>query len=106
MVAKQTYSKIVRESHTPIAAAAQKSPMSKERMRENSGHIPLAFKAARHKDSEAKNSVKLACRRMKVVGLLSGGKDSCYNLCHCVKQGHEIVALATLAPPSGKGELW
>lgn len=41
---------------------------------------------------------------MKVVGLLSGGKDSCYNLCHCAKQGHEIVALATLAPPEGKGE--
>lgn len=40
---------------------------------------------------------------MKVVGLLSGGKDSCYNLCHCVAQGHEIVALATLAPPEGKG---
>jgi diphthamide synthase (EF-2-diphthine--ammonia ligase) len=39
-----------------------------------------------------------------VVGLLSGGKDSCYNLCHCVKQGHKIAALATLAPPEGKGE--
>ncbi|KDN39245.1 hypothetical protein K437DRAFT_270346 [Tilletiaria anomala UBC 951] len=42
---------------------------------------------------------------MKVVGLLSGGKDSCYNLCHCVKNGHEIVALATLAPPQGTDEL-
>ncbi|PWN26338.1 hypothetical protein BDZ90DRAFT_213706, partial [Jaminaea rosea] len=42
---------------------------------------------------------------MKVVGLLSGGKDSCYNLCHAAKQGHEIVALATLAPPEGKDEL-
>ncbi|PWN87135.1 hypothetical protein FA10DRAFT_256461 [Acaromyces ingoldii] len=42
---------------------------------------------------------------MKVVGLLSGGKDSCYNLCQCVRQGHEIVALATLAPPEGKDEL-
>lgn len=40
---------------------------------------------------------------MKVVGLLSGGKDSCYNLCQCVRQGHDIVALATLAPPEGKG---
>ncbi|KAK0537017.1 hypothetical protein OC835_001841 [Tilletia horrida] len=42
---------------------------------------------------------------MKVVGLLSGGKDSCFNLCHCVRQGHEIVAVATLAPPSGKDEI-
>lgn len=40
---------------------------------------------------------------LNVVGLLSGGKDSCYNLCHCAKQGHNIVALATLAPPQGKG---
>lgn len=40
---------------------------------------------------------------MQVVGLLSGGKDSCFNLCHCVAHGHEIVALATLAPPEGTG---
>ncbi|MBW0470339.1 hypothetical protein O181_010054 [Austropuccinia psidii MF-1] len=42
---------------------------------------------------------------MKVVGLLSGGKDSCYNLCHCVKNGHQIVALASLGPQTGKDEL-
>ncbi|PWN37236.1 adenine nucleotide alpha hydrolases-like protein [Meira miltonrushii] len=43
--------------------------------------------------------------RLNVVGLLSGGKDSCYNLCHCAALGHNIVALATLAPPEGKDEL-
>ena len=42
---------------------------------------------------------------MKVVGLLSGGKDSCFNLCHCARNGHELVALATLVPPGGKDEL-
>lgn len=42
---------------------------------------------------------------MKVVGLLSGGKDSCYNLCHCVAQGHEVVALASLGPEGGKEEI-
>lgn len=43
---------------------------------------------------------------MKVVGLLSGGKDSCFNLMHCVAAGHEIVGLATLAPPHGQeGEM-
>lgn len=42
---------------------------------------------------------------MKIVGLLSGGKDSCFNLCHCVLHGHEVVALATLAPPYGKDEI-
>ena len=42
---------------------------------------------------------------MKVVGLLSGGKDSCYNLLHCVKNGHQLVALATLSPPQRQDEL-
>ncbi|XP_074598331.1 diphthine--ammonia ligase [Brevipalpus obovatus] len=36
---------------------------------------------------------------MKVVGLVSGGKDSCYNLIQCVKNGHELVALLNLYPP-------
>ncbi|KAI8920776.1 hypothetical protein DFJ77DRAFT_447308 [Powellomyces hirtus] len=44
---------------------------------------------------------------MKVVALLSGGKDSCFNMLHCVANGHEIVALANLKPAaaSGKDEL-
>ncbi|KAK9448883.1 uncharacterized protein V1518DRAFT_416584 [Limtongia smithiae] len=37
---------------------------------------------------------------MKFVALLSGGKDSCYNACHCIVNGHELVALANLHPPS------
>ncbi|EPZ31293.1 Rossmann-like alpha/beta/alpha sandwich fold domain-containing protein [Rozella allomycis CSF55] len=36
---------------------------------------------------------------MRVVGLISGGKDSCFNLMNCVALGHEIVALANLCPP-------
>lgn len=39
---------------------------------------------------------------MKVVALISGGKDSCYNMCKCVDDGHEIVALANLYPGSEK----
>ncbi|KAL7862256.1 hypothetical protein SRHO_G00136970 [Serrasalmus rhombeus] len=35
---------------------------------------------------------------MKVVALISGGKDSCYNMMQCVAAGHEIVALANLRP--------
>lgn len=38
---------------------------------------------------------------MKVAALISGGKDSCYNMCKCVHDGHEIVALANLYSPSG-----
>ncbi|XP_037086605.1 diphthine--ammonia ligase-like [Pollicipes pollicipes] len=36
---------------------------------------------------------------MRVVALVSGGKDSCYNMMQCVSAGHEIVALANLHPP-------
>lgn len=35
---------------------------------------------------------------MRVVALISGGKDSCYNMMQCVAEGHEIVALANLHP--------
>lgn len=40
---------------------------------------------------------------MKYVALLSGGKDSCFNLVHCHKNGHELVAAASLGPGPGKG---
>lgn len=33
---------------------------------------------------------------MKVVGLISGGKDSIFSLHECVAHGHEIVCLANL----------
>ncbi|KAK9376943.1 uncharacterized protein V1513DRAFT_223455 [Lipomyces chichibuensis] len=36
---------------------------------------------------------------MKTVALVSGGKDSCYNILHCIKNGHKVVALANLHPP-------
>lgn len=35
---------------------------------------------------------------MKVVALISGGKDSCFNMMQCVAAGHRIVALANLRP--------
>ncbi|XP_044748172.1 diphthine--ammonia ligase [Coccinella septempunctata] len=35
---------------------------------------------------------------MKVVALISGGKDSTYNMMQCIAAGHEIVALANLFP--------
>jgi diphthine-ammonia ligase len=36
---------------------------------------------------------------MKVVGLISGGKDSIFALLQCIQYGHEVVALANLHPP-------
>ncbi|XP_028417440.1 diphthine--ammonia ligase-like [Dendronephthya gigantea] len=42
---------------------------------------------------------------MKVVALVSGGKDSCYNMMQCVAHGHEIVALANLKPPENTDEM-
>jgi diphthine-ammonia ligase len=35
---------------------------------------------------------------MKVVGLISGGKDSIYNLMQCAAHGHQIICLANLHP--------
>lgn len=35
---------------------------------------------------------------MKVVALISGGKDSCYNMMQCIATGHKIVALANISP--------
>lgn len=35
---------------------------------------------------------------MKFVGLISGGKDSFFNIYHCVSQGHELIALGNLHP--------
>lgn len=42
---------------------------------------------------------------MKYVALLSGGKDSCFNLLHCSENGHELVAAASLRPEQGKDEI-
>ncbi|KAF9569327.1 hypothetical protein CPC08DRAFT_653266 [Agrocybe pediades] len=42
---------------------------------------------------------------MKYLALLSGGKDSCYNLVHCAQNGHELVAAASLGPEPGKEEI-
>ena len=36
---------------------------------------------------------------LKVIALISGGKDSLYSMLHCQENGHEIVALANLRPP-------
>lgn len=36
---------------------------------------------------------------MKFVALVSGGKDSCYNILQCVANNHKLVALANLHPP-------
>lgn len=33
---------------------------------------------------------------MKIVGLISGGKDSVFNLIECIAHGHEVVCLANL----------
>ncbi|XP_039234245.1 diphthine--ammonia ligase isoform X5 [Pipra filicauda] len=41
---------------------------------------------------------------MRVVALISGGKDSCYNMMQCVAAGHQIVALANLRPAENRGQ--
>lgn len=39
---------------------------------------------------------------MKVVALISGGKDSTYNMMQCIAAGHKIVALANITPKTYK----
>ncbi|THX11505.1 adenine nucleotide alpha hydrolases-like protein [Aureobasidium pullulans] len=41
---------------------------------------------------------------LKVVALISGGKDSFFSILHCHANGHEVVALANLHPPAQDGE--
>lgn len=40
---------------------------------------------------------------LKVVALISGGKDSFFSILHCQANGHEVVALANLHPPIDNG---
>mmetsp|Transcript_51592 Transcript_51592/g.109629 ORF Transcript_51592/g.109629 Transcript_51592/m.109629 type:complete len:727 (-) Transcript_51592:63-2243(-) len=42
---------------------------------------------------------------MRVVGLISGGKDSIWNLHYCHHLGHQLVCVANLAPPAGIDEM-
>jgi diphthine-ammonia ligase len=43
---------------------------------------------------------------MKIVGLLSGGKDSVFNLLECIASyDHELVCVATLRPEVDGTEL-
>jgi diphthine-ammonia ligase len=37
---------------------------------------------------------------LKIVALISGGKDSFFSLLHCIANGHDVVALANLHPAS------
>eukprot|EP01062_Namystynia_karyoxenos_P059731 TRINITY_DN51153_c0_g1_i1.p1 TRINITY_DN51153_c0_g1~~TRINITY_DN51153_c0_g1_i1.p1 ORF type:complete len:650 (+),score=148.18 TRINITY_DN51153_c0_g1_i1:76-2025(+) len=41
---------------------------------------------------------------MRVIGLISGGKDSIYSLQKCVEHGHELACVANLAPAVAEDE--
>jgi len=41
---------------------------------------------------------------LKVVALISGGKDSFFSILHCLANGHEVVALANLHPSLEDGQ--
>ena len=43
--------------------------------------------------------IRMASTAMRVVALVSGGKDSCYAMLECIRAGHSIAAIATLLPP-------
>ncbi|KAI9852173.1 MAG: hypothetical protein M1838_001636 [Thelocarpon superellum] len=37
---------------------------------------------------------------LSVIALISGGKDSLFSILHCIANGHQVVALANLYPPT------
>jgi diphthine-ammonia ligase len=41
---------------------------------------------------------------LKVIALISGGKDSIFSILHCLANGHEVVALANLYPEEQEAE--
>jgi len=43
--------------------------------------------------------------RMKFVALLSGGKDSCFNILKCIEHGHVLICAGNLFPTSGSEEI-
>src|SRR6266480_3532301 len=45
----------------------------------------------------------MSSTKLKVIGLISGGKDSLFSLLHCLANGHEVVALANLFPIATPG---
>ncbi|KAL1409041.1 hypothetical protein Q8F55_005865 [Vanrija albida] len=51
------------------------------------------------------SELRLPGVKHKVICLVSGGKDSCFNLMHVVANGHEVVATGTLTPPPSVDEL-
>ena len=54
-------------------------------------------------DSDRVNLTPTQTAIMKYVGLLGGGKDSCFNLPHRRQNGHELVTAASLRPLDGNG---
>jgi hypothetical protein len=60
-------------------------------------------KAAPLAQEVSSDSIRQWHLAMKVVALLSGGKDSCYSILHAVANGHDVVAIASLTPQPGTG---
>ena len=41
---------------------------------------------------------------MNVFGLISGGKDSIYNIIQCINNGHKLIAVGHLSPEQTNGD--
>ncbi|CAF4297236.1 unnamed protein product [Rotaria socialis] len=65
----------------------------------------LEIPAPDQRTSSKKYNLHEVIFKMHVVALISGGKDSTYNMIECVRHGHEIVALANLHPNKDIDEL-
>ncbi|KAF2433408.1 adenine nucleotide alpha hydrolases-like protein, partial [Tothia fuscella] len=43
-------------------------------------------------------------QKLRVIALISGGKDSLFSILHCLANGHDVVALANLYPSAEQNE--
>ena len=84
--------------HFPIPHTKTSYTACNDSDKENEDH-------ARDNEHKQETSSRQNSSVMQVVGLISGGKDSIFNLHYCAHLGHTVVALANLEPPKGKQEL-
>lgn len=55
-------------------------------------------------DMQVNHNFHAMTESLKVISLISGGKDSFYSLLHCLQNGHKVIALGNLYPsPSASG---
>lgn len=95
-------------THNPVLGTQRKAAWSLHTLKQQKLDYPqvhhsMAYHSINVTMSDPDRPREIPGVKHKVIGLVSGGKDSTFNLLHCVANGHELVALATLTPEPGVG---